>query len=116
MTIGFAEPEYTKVHGAVPVNVTVKLLELPEQIVAVPVNVADGAGFTMTAFDKLEMQLFDAVTFNSTLQVPEEAYVCAADELVEVQVSPKSQFKAVMDVPVAGVLTSVKLNEFPDKH
>ena len=73
MTIGFAEPEYTKVHGAVPVKVTVKLLELPEQIVAVPVKVAVGAGLTITSFDKLEIQLFDAVTFNNTLYVPDEA-------------------------------------------
>ena len=67
MVMGLFDPEYTKVHGAVPVKVTVKSVELPEQMLVVPVKAAVGAGFTVTALLKLATQLFEAVVVRITL-------------------------------------------------
>lgn len=67
MVMGLFDPEYTKVHGAVPVKVTVKSVELPEQMLVVPVILAVGAGLTITALLKVATQLLDAVVVKSTL-------------------------------------------------
>jgi hypothetical protein len=53
MVMGLFDPEYTKVHGAVPVKVTVKSVELPEQMLVVPVILAVGVGLTITALLKV---------------------------------------------------------------
>ncbi len=67
MTIGFMDPEYTKVQGAVPVREILKSVELPEQIEVVPEIVAVGAGLTVTALLKLATQLLEAVVVKITL-------------------------------------------------